>query len=890
MTGTPGRPGCTYRVQLTADFAFEDAAAIAGYLADLGVSHLYCSPYLQAARGSRHGYDVVDHSQVNRELGGEPGRRAMVAALQAHGLGQVVDVVPNHMAIGEKANRWWWDVLENGRASSYAGYFDVDWNPREAKLRNQVLMAILGDHYGRVLEAGQITVRRSKGTFTVNYQDRELPLAPPSLEPILTEAAVACASQELESLAAAFGRLPAATDSDDERIYERLRDKQVFKARLEDLLEADPEAAEAVDEVIARLNLNFDALDELLERQNYRLAYWRAASQDLDYRRFFDVDTLVGLRMEEPEVFQQTHGLILDWLAEGSVQGIRIDHPDGLRDPEQYLDRLAERAGGAWMVVEKILEPGEQLPQSWPVHGTTGYDFLNLVTGLFVDPDGQTAMTGHYRELTAEQADWPGMVLERKHQVLREVLAADLIRLTEIFVQVCERHRRYRDYTRYELAQTLREALACLPVYRTYLRPGRPASPQDTAYVEQAISAATARRTDLDPDLFAFLKQLLLLEVAPAGPEEASCPEIDLALRFQQLSGAVMAKGVEDTAFYNFNRFVALNEVGGDPQRFGISVEEFDQSCRQAQSRWPHSLLATSTHDTKRSEDVRARLALLSEMPERWRVTVGVWMQHNDKARPGPVDRNIEYLLYQTLVGAWPISCERVLQYMIKASKEAKTHTGWLDAGPEYDRALRQFVEAVMADEHFLQGLESFVAPLVAPGRLNALSQTLLKLTAPGVPDIYQGTELWDLSLVDPDNRRPVDYQTRRRLAAQIDHLTIEQIMGRMEQGLPKMLVIKRALELRKRRPEAFGENGGYTPLAATGDKRNHVVAFDRAGRVATVVPRLVLGLGGDWGDTGLALPPGIWTNVFTGEEWSGSQVPLAGMLARFPVALLQRG
>ncbi|MEX0789849.1 MAG: malto-oligosyltrehalose synthase [Actinomycetota bacterium] len=612
----------TYRVQLTPEFGFDAAAEIVPYLKELGVSHLYTSPYLQAAKGSRHGYDVVDPTRVNEGLGGEPGRLRLIKALQDTGMGHVIDVVPNHMAIGDRANRWWWDVLENGRASPFDRYFDIDWKPPESKLHNRVLMAILGDHYGRIVEAGEVRVVREGAEFTLVYHEHVLPLSPPSLEAILAPAARHCENTELESLAAAFDRLPSSTESDEELVHERLRDKEVLKDRLLSLMEADYEVVEAVDTALEMLNGNPDALDELLQRQNYRLAYWKTAVQDLDYRRFFDVDTLVGVRNENPEVFDDTHGLILGWVEEGEVQGLRIDHPDGLRDPEGYLHRLSERAPGAWIVVEKILEPGERLPETWPVAGTTGYDFLNRLTGLFVDGANEQVMTGLYAELTGETAGWAEIVLERKHQVIRQVLAADLTRLTGLFVEICERHRRYRDYTRFELSRALREVLASFPVYRTYVRPGDAPSWQDLRHIVESVEAARNRRTDLDPELFGFLESLLLLQVEVPESDAPVPPETELVMRFQQLTGPVMAKGVEDTSFYNYNRFVALNEVGGDPGRFGLPVDEFHEACRVAQECYPASMLDTSTHDTKRSEDVRARLALLSEMPEGWAVAV----------------------------------------------------------------------------------------------------------------------------------------------------------------------------------------------------------------------------------------------------------------------------
>ncbi len=887
MTSPPRIPSSTYRVQLTPDFGLYDVAEITPYLAALGVTHLYCSPYLQAARGSNHGYDVVDPTRVNEELGEEPARRRMVTALEANGLGQVLDVVPNHMAIGGRSNRWWWDVLENGRASAYAGYFDVDWNPPEAKLRNRVLIAILGDHYGRVLEAGEIRVVRHGAEFTIAYYDHVLPVAPPSLEPVLASAARRCNRAELESLAAAFGRLPKATESDEELIHERLRDKEVLKTRLEDLINADAELQEAVDHALRELNEDLDALDALLERQSYRLAYWRTAVAELDYRRFFDVNTLVGVRQEVAEVFEASHGLALQWVADGSIDGLRIDHPDGLRDPQEYLSRLAERAPGAWMVVEKILKPGERLPETWPVAGTTGYDFMNRLTGLFVDRSAEVELTDLYRELTLEQSDWEEVVRERKHQVLREILTAELARLSGIFVNVCEQHRRYRDYTRYELSQSLTEVLACFPVYRSYIKPGETISWQDLKFVVQAVEAAKARRSDLDPDLFGFLESLLLLQV-PVSEDEGS-PELELVMRFQQLSGAVMAKGVEDTSFYNYNRFVALNEVGGNPGKFGLSAGEFHQACQEAQDLWSQSMLSSSTHDTKRSEDVRARLAVLSEIPQAWGDAVRQWMKHNESHR-GPdnsVDRNIEYLLYQVMVGAWPLTKDRAVAYIQKASKEAKTHTCWLAPNAAYDEALQRFVEDLFDDDEFQRMLEDFVTPIVDPGRVNSLAQTLLKLTAPGIPDTYQGTELWDLSLVDPDNRRPVDYAVRTRMLQEMEGMSVDGILAGMEEGLPKLYLIKKALELRAQLPEAFAGDASYEPLEVSGAQAPRVVGFQRWGVVATVVPRLSMSRQG-WLDTAVKIPDGVWRNQLTGDRMSGGEVRIGDLLARFPVALLR--
>jgi len=872
----------TYRVQLHAGFDFAAAASIADYLAALGISHLYCSPYLQAAKGSTHGYDIVDPRAVNRELGGAPGHARLSEALRRAGLGQILDIVPNHMAISAD-NPWWWDVLENGPASRYASYFDVDWDPPETRLRNVVLLPVLADHYGRVLERGDLRLSRDGVAFTIRYQDHVFPVSPQSLDIMLATAAERTGSEALAFIADALSELPSPTTIDHASVERRHRHKSILYESLGRLFAEHPDIAKAIDGVVAEVNASVDLLDSLLERQNFRLAHWRAAARDLGYRRFFDINGLVGLRAEHEHVFRDTHRLVLAWLADGTLDGLRIDHPDGLRDPEAYLDRLREAGPEAWITVEKILEPGEALRDSWPVDGTTGYDFLNRVSGLFVDPEGEKALTELYAEFTGESTDWAEVARAKKHQVMRETMGSDLNRLTALFLEICERRRRYRDYTRHELHEALRDTLACFPVYRTYVRPEPAAVDEDDARrIVEATETARAHRPDLDGELFEFLRDLLRRRLV-------GDLETELTMRFQQLSGPVMAKGVEDTAFYGFNRLVSLNEVAGDPSRFGVGVEEFHQACDEAQELWPRTMLATSTHDTKRSEDVRARLDLLSETPERWREAVHRWAALNARHHGGEwPDRNAEYLFYQTLVGAWPIETERMLAYMTKASREAKVHTSWTSPNDTYDAALRAFVESAMADLTFTVDVEAFVAPLIAAGRVNSLAQALLKLTAPGIPDIYQGTELWDLSLVDPDNRRPVDYALRRRLLAALDRATPDAIMARSDEGLPKLWVIRQALQLRRLRPALFGADGAYRPLAAIGARSGHVVAFARGDGAITVVPRLVMRLEENWMNTTLELPPGRWRNTLAGDVVQGV-VRLADLLARFPVALLSR-
>jgi len=886
---TPGqgtRPrAATYRVQLHAGFTFDDAAAITGYLAALGVSHLYCSPYLQAAEGSTHGYDVVDHGQLNTELGGADGHRRLGERLASAGLGEVLDIVPNHMALAGRVNTWWWDVLENGPSSRYARYFDIDWNPPQRKLVATVLMPVLGDHYGRVLEAGELVVERQAGSFTVRYHEHEAPISPRTLDGLLSKAAARAGSAELASLAAAFGRLPHGERTDQAAIVERHRDKEVLRARLAALCAAQSDLAAAIDAEITVLNHDPDALDELLNQQNYRLAYWRTGDEELSYRRFFDIETLAGLRVEDETVFIDTHRLVLDLVGDGTLDGLRVDHVDGLADPEGYLVRLRDATAGTYVVVEKILAADEQLPASWPVAGTTGYDFLNRVNQLFVDASGQRAMLACYARFTGEQSDFAQVAHAAKLQIMREELAAEVERLTGRLAEVCELHRRQRDHTRRELRDALREVIAAFPVYRSYARPGRPVTPAERAELAIAVAGARQRRPDLDAELIAFIGEL----VAGDHPGAAAA---DFAVRFAQLSAPVMAKGVEDTAFYRYQPLISLNEVGGAPGRFGRPAQDFHQAMADAARHWPEAMLTLSTHDTKRSGDVRSRISLLAELPAAWERAVERWAQGNKQFKQnGWPDRNAEYLLYQTLVGAWPIDSGRVSAFMAKAAREAKVHTSWTDPQEDYDKALAAFVTAVLADEVFVADLEAFLAEhrLVERGRVSSLAQTALLLTCPGVPDLYQGTEVWDLSLVDPDNRRPVDYAARRLLLDELAEAGPQTALARADDGGPKLWLIHRILAHRRAHPAVYGPGSGYEPLGVTGASAAHAVAFSRTGGLAVVVPRLLARLGDDWAGTTVALPGGAWVDVLTGEPTGGGEASVGALLRRFPVAVLAR-
>ena len=846
----------TYRLQLGPGFGFDDAAALAPYLAELGVSHVYLSPYLQTAPDATHGYAVTDPTRVNDSLGGAEAHARLTAALQKHGLRQMLDIVPNHMAVGGIHNAWWWDILKNGRDSRYASYFDIDWDTHEARNRGKVLLPVLGDHLGKVIANGELQVAKGDdGEPILRYHDHVFPLAPGSVSS-----------------------------------HDRL-----------DAINADAKAMLA-----------------LLDRQHYRLAYWRTGDHELNYRRFFDINTLAGLRVELAEVFERSHRIVLDWVTSGAADGLRVDHPDGLRDPKRYFEELRAAAPEAWVLAEKILEPGEEIRPDWPIEGTTGYDFLNLVQGLFVDARGEEPLTRFYADFTAEPIDYHAMLREKKLQVLSLSFESEITRLAAIALDVAHRYPEHRDHTRPRLREAIRELAADFPVYRTYARPELgEISDEDKRLINEAVTAAKQHRPDLDAALFDFLRAVLTLELKGEAQNE-------LIARFQQLSAPAMAKGAEDTAFYNFNRFIALNEVGGDPATWGCRPEAFHEACAKTQQRWPRTMLGTSTHDTKRSEDVRSRLTVLSQIPERWSEAVRRWSKLNEPFRKDDLpDRNAEYLLYQTLVGAWPIGTDRVWPFMQKAVREAKRHTSWTRSNERYESALEAFVRGVLEHRPFLDDLQAFVGTIRDAGYATSLAQTLVKLTAPGAPDTYQGTELWDLSLVDPDNRRPVDFAKREELLKSLRDTTSDDAMQRIDEGLPKLFVIQRTLELRRQHAEAFGPSGTYEPLrvsppspregqgeGAAGESRRAssasasggraaggprtqpprdgeesppALSFVRGGRVATVVRTRALSQDAFTVD----LPAGVWRHALTGEIVRGGAVESSALFARFPVALL---
>ena len=872
----------TYRVQLTTDFGFDELAAIAPYLAELGVSHVYLSPILQAAPGSTHGYDVVDYEQVSSDLGGIDAYRRMSDVLAEHGLRQVLDIVPNHMAIGSERNRWWWDVLENGPSSLYADAFDVDWDPSEESLHNRVLVPILADSYGETLEAGRICLERHEADFVIAYEDTHFPVAPKTLDALMLDAARSSGDSTLHFLADSYAALPLASRTDMSARLRRHRHKTELRRILTTALE-DSAVQLAVDRAVAAYR-DVDALDALLLRQNYRLAHWRLAQSELDYRRFFDVTTLVGLRVDRPWVFEQTHRLLLEIVGDGRmVEGLRVDHPDGLRDPAAYLQELTARAPGCWVVVEKILARGEEIPP-WPVAGSTGYDALDQIQGVLTDPTGVEALTVAYRDLTGATDTFDDVAAACTRDAIVDLLRPDLQRLVNQFRVVCDRDRRWRDFARAQLQRALTETLVGMPVYRTYGAPGSELGVADRAVMENAIDVARKRCDPSDePVLAALLAILCRNDVHPDSEE--------LAARFQQLSGAVRAKGLEDTAFYRYNRFVAANEVGADPGNVAIAPSEFHEWNIRTSDRWPLTMVATSTHDTKRSEDVRARLLVLSELPLEWSAAVRRWMTANESYKYDSFpDRNTEYLLYQTMVGAHPISPQRLGDYMLKAVREAKVHTSWLRVNVPYERAVRSFVDSLYLDRSFIDSLDRFVERIEPHAVANSLAQVVLKLCVPGVPDFYQGNEVRTFALADPDNRRPVDFDIlRERLEAisSVGDASSEQPWRDPE--LCKLWVTLHGLRLRVNGPSAFvGERATYEPIDATGPRADNVLGFVRGGQVAALVTRFSTQVESGWGDTDVPLPDGSWHDILTGRV-HGQRARAGDVFAELPVALLER-
>ncbi len=880
-------PRSTYRLQLRKEFDFDQAASIAPYLHALGVSHVYLSPCLQATSGSSSGYDVTDFKQVSKDLGGTEAQQRLCHVLEENGLGQVLDIVPNHMALSEE-NPYWRNVLENGPDSPYATYFDLDWEVGEARLGGKLLLPLLGDQYGIVLKSGNLQVQRTGLRFEVVYFEHRLPVAPATVSQILNAASNAIATsstsaERLSFLADAHARLAQEQQARSTPAPQPLRDCRVLRALLEELAAADSQVVAAIDTALDSMNSDPSALDQLLQQQHYRLAYWKAADQDLGYRRFFDVNSLIGMRVEKANVFADTHELILDWVSRGVVDGLRVDHADGLRDPQQYFERLRRRAPDAWIVAEKILAKDEHLSDAWPIDGTTGYEFLNLVNGLLVSPEGLDRLGDFYADLIGKTTDLTAMIRDKKVAVTAEALGSDVNWISSIFLAVCEADLDHRDYTRAQIRHAIREVAVNFSVYRSYASPVRDSITDfDAAMIQNAIDLAIAYRPDIDRGLFDFIADTLLLR-------KKGKLESDFLLRFQQFTSPVMAKGFEDTALYCFNRLVGLNDVGCTLFNPVVSIEEFHRANQLRQETLPLSMLALSTHDTKRGEGVRARLLVLSEIPEEFATTIRRWFDLNSKHRDSVLDPNTEYLYYQTIIGAWPITEERAAAYMTKATREAKEQTSWVSNNARFEDALQQFIRDTLSDTAFTLEVEKFVDRIKRAGCINSLAQTLLKCTSPGVPDLYQGSELWDLRLVDPDNRTPVDYGLRKALLDDLTSLNAEEILARMDEGLPKLWLLQQSLKTRKRLPDCFNESGSYAPVLASGECSDRIVAFLRGDQVLSVAPRLAANLE-DWGNTAITIPQGTWTNELTGAQIQGGDVLISSLLSQFPVALLTKG
>jgi (1->4)-alpha-D-glucan 1-alpha-D-glucosylmutase len=952
-------PLSTYRLQFSHRFTLEQAAALVDYLHDLGVSDCYASPLTLSRPGSTHGYDVTNHAVLNPEIGSDAQLAEFAHRLADKGMGLILDTVPNHMCIAHPSNQWWWDILESGPSSPFARFFDIDWNPPKADLANKVLLPILGDQFGRALENSEIAVVYESGTFQVHYYDWMLPLAPRTwtiiLQPALEKVSGALdesdsAWMELESIITALGHLLPRTETDPERLRERQREKEVIKRRLAALLADCAAVRSALDASVAELNgakgnpHSFDRLEELLEQQAYRLSFWHVAADEINYRRFFDINELAAIRVEEPAVFEAVHDLTLRLIERGIVTGLRIDHADGLFDPGLYLGMLQQRcamaAGAAcdgdsrpfYVVVEKILIGPERLHRDWPVHGTTGYEFANLLGGAFVDSSNQHRFEDLYARFVGWQEDFRQIVYECKKLMLRASMSGEQNVLARKLDQISEQHRWSRDFTLNSLGRVLAEVIASFPVYRSYVTSDGRLTDDDRRQIRRAIDTAKWRNAALSESTFDFLASVLLLE-HPEGLDEAACTErLGFTLRFQQLTSPVMAKGFEDTALYRYCPLVSLNEVGGDPTCFGLPVEEFHTRNAQRLEESPHGLSATSTHDTKRSEDVRARISVLSEIPDEWEHAVWRWHHLTESARteidgvPVP-DPNEEYLLFQTLIGTWPLGpqpgeyeqyVERIQHYMEKAAKEAKVRTSWIRADDRHDRKLTEFIATVMrpgADNAFIADLGAFAARVAQAGMLNSLCQTLIKIASPGVPDFYQGTELWDLSLVDPDNRRPVDYALRAAMLSEINRAAADdrlalarRLFANPADGAIKMYVISEALGLRRRNQALFAQ-GPYVALEASGVRGRNAIGFARGGpdnHIIVAVGRLFAGFGAlpeaaageeTWRDTYLSAPAGLlrghYVELFTGMEITADldrdrrQFCLADIFAHMPLAML---
>jgi len=917
-------PSATYRLQFHAGFTFRDALEILDYLEELGISDVYSSPYFQASPTSTHGYDVADHNRLNPAVGDASDFHAFTRGLKERSMGQVLDFVPNHMGIGESLNAWWLETLEDGIASPYARYFDIDWQSGKESLADRVLLPILGDRYGRVLENDEFRLSFQEGAFVLHYYDTRLPINPRTYPLILRGSLRALEGEDLDlmrEVIAMFGSL-GRTAGDSET-------KQKAKKRLSEIAER-PQIRQSIDLALKSFEgtkgdpCSYDALHELLEGQYYRLSYWRVAAEEINYRRFFDINTLAAIRIEIPEVFEAAHHLVFELLARGDVTGLRIDHIDGLWNPREYVQRLQDRVGGMgptdhekplYLVVEKILEVArEELPADWPIHGTTGYEFANQAVQVLVDSRNQKAFDRLYSRFIDEELVYSELVYDKKKLAMDMLLRSEVSTLGRRLNELSELHRDFRDLTLNTLTHAVEEVIACFPVYRTYTREDGVVSQEDEKVILRAIVAARRRNPSIEKAVFDFLRGVLLLKLPERLTDEQRKAHVDFVMRFQQCSGPVMAKGLEDTTFYIYNRLVALNEVGGSPGMFGISIEDFHRMNQERAGHWPHCMLATSTHDTKRSEDARMRLVALSEIPEDWNAAIRAWSKMNRRHRtkiddaiaPSP---NEEYLLYQALAGIWPVGglddtsretvASRLQEYMMKALKEAKVNSSWTEPNAAWEEAVMRFITAILdpgMGQEFQASFSGFASRLARLGAYNSLVQTVLKCTSPGVPDFYQGTEVMDFSLVDPDNRRPVDYSLRRRLLDEVSQADPTDLMSRVEDGRMKLFTIRRLLRFRREQRSVFAD-GNYQPLEVHGPLQQRIIAYKRAhaqGELVICVPRFFAALGDSprghvWeGNRIEGVESGTWQNLLTDATMEVREgLNLAEVFTDLPVAVL---
>jgi (1->4)-alpha-D-glucan 1-alpha-D-glucosylmutase len=924
-------PRATYRIQFNPSFGFKEAKDIAPYLAALGISDLYASPIFKARRGSAHGYDVVDPTQLNPGLGTVSDFEELSEEIRNLGMGWLQDVIPNHMAF-DKENQMLMDVLEYGESSQYFHFFDIQWDHPYEGLKGRLLVPFLGSFYGEALEGGEIKLKYDHSGFTVNYHNLALPLRIESYTPLLTtglddlEGRLGGDHPDFINFLGILKVLKTLPDQKEPR--KRLKKTEFIKTNLWGLYEKNKEAKRFLDKNIEIFNgrkgnpESFNLLNELLSEQLFRMSFWKVATEEINYKRFFNINDLISLRVEDNDVFSRIHGLVFELIREGKVTGLRIDHVDGLYNPTRYLSQLREKGGDIYVIVEKILDLEEDLPSFWSVQGTSGYDFMNYVNGIFCKRKNEKQFKKIYEKTTGSKTAYEDLVAEKKRLIMGKHMAGDIDNLAHLLKAASSADRQGSDITIYGLRRALVEIMAQFPVYRTYM--GTYVSNEtDYLYIKQAVEKAIQSNPGLLKELH-FIERFLLLEFGDYLSEEEKDRWVHFGMRFQQFTGPLMAKGFEDTTLYVYNRLLSLNEVGGNPSKFGISIDEFYRFNQRRANRWPHSLNATSTHDAKRGEDVRTRINVLSEIPKEWERKVKTWSKINVKkkrkigGRTVP-DSNDEYFLYQTLVGAFPFHDaeytqfrERIRAYIIKAVREAKVHTAWLKPDTDYEDAFVSFVGDILEPAHgnpFLTEFLPFQRKIAHYGVFNSLSQILIKIASPGIPDFYQGTELWDLNLVDPDNRRPVDFKGRQVLLQEIQNKCkqdllrlVNDLLRTKEDGKIKLFLIHRALMARKENSQIF-QNGTYVPLRVHGKFNEHIVAFARNHKknwAVCVAPRFLTTIIGEgecplgqkvWSDTGISFPEGIpdfLKNGITGEFLScKDRLSIGEILEHFPVALL---